>query len=306
MNHLVSATWRSHPVIYQVEPGYGLHWHDRRFQMKNLKTNALKELPLPNPAWPGVPVPNPDAWVVNTFWQAPDVVDLFEATFVVPAEPSTKATQQIFLWPGLEAFGAEFSGLLQPVLAWGPWHAGGGRYWSVSSWYFQHPAMLWNPREPNFNVAFASTPVGFQTPAVQVNVGDTLTAVMRRTQETETASGYFDHQCEFFKVPDPTIPSRRIAIPGTALHLSQLLLRLNACYVTLEVGEGVTDCNHYPNTTKMTMTNITIQSLGTNQTVKWQEFNPSSSGVSLACGEQAKAVINNAAITEVDLHFRKS
>jgi hypothetical protein len=214
--------------------------------------------------------------------------------------------QQIYLWTGLEADGSQ-GGLLQPVLAWGPWHSGGGAFWSISSWYFQHPPLVWDPNpppnpNPDPSKLFASTPSAFQTPAIRVNPGQTLIAFMGRTPETETghdSSGlpYFDYLCEFHN-NDGTV------VAGTSLHLSLFLLRLNACYVTLEVGDGVTTSNHYPNTDKMTFSNITIRAAGSQQDVNWQELNPSIAGGSLTCGEHAKAVPNNALVTSVDLYFK--
>lgn len=58
-------------------------------------------------------------------------IELFQAEWIVPAEPLLPADQTIFLFIGLQ--NRQF--ILQPVLQWGPSFAGGGPYWSVAHWY---------------------------------------------------------------------------------------------------------------------------------------------------------------------------
>jgi hypothetical protein len=253
--------------------------------LKDLTTNSLREVSRSDEVSAGSPGDS-GGWVLGPWWLASDVVDRFEVTWAVPPEPSTRSTQQIYLWSGLEAWvpatattpGFERGGLLQPVLQWGGSHAGGGPSWSVSSWYFQ------NSTDPD-------APQSFQTPAVPVKVGQTLAGVMTRTtppQGSGNPPGAFDYQCEFQ------------GIAGTSLHLSNLRLKLNLCYIKLETF-GVNACSQYPNTVKTLFENIGITVGGTLQTVKW---NLATDRPVLACGEHLDPVVDNARKTAVNLFYR--
>jgi hypothetical protein len=72
-------------------------------------------------------------WVAYTKWMndQTDAIKLFTANWTVPPEPKDKSSQTIFLFIGLQ--NTRF--ILQPVLQWGPSHAGGGSFWSIANWY---------------------------------------------------------------------------------------------------------------------------------------------------------------------------
>jgi len=73
-------------------------------------------------------------WVAYTAWmnENTDAIRLFTAKWTVPPEPDDKKSgQTLFLFIGLQ--NTQF--ILQPVLQWGPSHAGGGNFWSIANWY---------------------------------------------------------------------------------------------------------------------------------------------------------------------------
>lgn len=76
-------------------------------------------------------------WVAWACWSVPDGerITEYRGTFTVPPEPAENTGQVVFLFLGLQKGADDGSQLLQPVLQWGRSAAGGGPYWSLSSWY---------------------------------------------------------------------------------------------------------------------------------------------------------------------------
>jgi hypothetical protein len=63
-------------------------------------------------------------------------IKLFSAKFQVPAPPTLRSSQTIFLFSGMQPSAeSPVKSILQPVLQWGSSNTGGGQFWSVSSWY---------------------------------------------------------------------------------------------------------------------------------------------------------------------------
>lgn len=96
---------------------------------------------LGGPTPPGAPTdmastamsPGVGGWTEWTNLLTPNGASFLEVRFTVPPVPKTASQQTIFLFP---SFTADTNPpIIQPVLQWGPSAAGGGKYWSIASWY---------------------------------------------------------------------------------------------------------------------------------------------------------------------------
>jgi len=164
-----------------------------------------------------------DGWVAYTGWanNSGQPISSFSTSWIVPPEPRIKASQTIFLFNGIQ----NSTMIYQPVLQWGSSAAGGGQFWSVASWY-----------------ADGQNGQSFFSTLVRVNVNDTLIGVMTLVAQNGTA---FDYSCEFQGVANTTLAVQAVD-------------ELTWANETLEVY-GVTDCGHYPGTSRTSFTGINLQ-----------------------------------------------
>jgi hypothetical protein len=82
--------------------------------------------------------PGVGGWTEWTNLLTPSGASFLEVRFTVPPVPKTAGQQTIFLFP---SFTADTNPpIIQPVLQWGPSAAGGGKYWSIASWYLDADA----------------------------------------------------------------------------------------------------------------------------------------------------------------------
>jgi hypothetical protein len=94
---------------------------------------ACSESPVPTRHV--TPGPTGNGWVEDSNWVTPlkkkDNIEWIQGKWQVPWAPkSTGAT--IFLFNGVEPKSGSW--IMQPVLQYGPSHAGGGNYWTMASW----------------------------------------------------------------------------------------------------------------------------------------------------------------------------
>lgn len=106
-----------------------------------------------------------------------------QTTMVVPPQPAAVGT--VFLWPGLQPWGANFNpidnGVLQPVLTWGPSCAPAGQPASYSTWWISGQYVNIAGAQPGYT--------GCQSgPAMSVAPGDKLqiAIVLSGTTWTQT------------------------------------------------------------------------------------------------------------------------
>jgi hypothetical protein len=99
-----------------------------------------------------------------------------ETTLTVPAEPPPTGT--LFLWPGLQPFGANFfpidNGVLQTVLTWGPSCAPGFAPELWSTWWVSAQYVNTFGSDPGYTGCLGG-------PIMAVNVGDSLAIKMSLT-----------------------------------------------------------------------------------------------------------------------------
>lgn len=85
------------------------------------------------------PEPHPkreqSGWVAYADWYntGKSPISNFVTSWPVPAAPKTYSGQTVFLFNSIEP--ASGNAILQPVLQYGVSAAGGGKYWSIASWY---------------------------------------------------------------------------------------------------------------------------------------------------------------------------
>ncbi|MBL8976430.1 MAG: hypothetical protein JNK56_37855, partial [Myxococcales bacterium] len=186
----------------------------QRRPLAPLRPLATASLPLlrAEPALERAPAPLATGWITFASWtnNTGQPVSYFATTWKVPAHPTARNGQLIYLFNGIQ--NASF--IYQPVLQWGSSPAGGGDYWAVASWYV------------------SSGPV-FHSDLVRVEPGEDIVGVMRLTrQSTVGGTRVFDYDCEFQ------------GRPGTALPVENIP-ELTWCIETLEAYD-LTGCADYP------------------------------------------------------------
>lgn len=122
---------------------------------------------------PSADMLNPN-WVAYAAWKNTTGMPIrrFEATYTVPPLPPDDY-QTIFLFIGLQ----NSTHILQPVLQYGLSAAGGGAFWSASSFF-----------------AGGQADKGQYSGMVTVSPGDSLTAVI---EASSAGAGTMDYQCSF-------------------------------------------------------------------------------------------------------------
>ena len=261
---LTPGGFRHPSLVHRVEPGQAVHLAAGRLRLMNLKTKAFIEVSKASVGAEEVPGLG-TGWIAYAYWinGTGSPITSFSTTWRVPPAPATQASQTIFLFNGIDPSDPS-SGILQPVLQWGPSAAGGGAYWSIASWYVTGDGH-----------AFYTTPV-------PVNVGDTLVGVMTLTSR---AGNLFNYQCEFQ------------GIAGTSLPV-QNLPELVWCNETLE-AYSLNACSDYPDTDYTAFQTISLQTGNTTPSVNWTPVNQV-----VDCGQHANVVSNSATDGEVDIFYR--
>lgn len=106
---------------------------------------------------------------VSVWSRAPHQIVGLQTSMVVPPTPPPTGT--LFLWPGLQPFGANFepidNGVLQPVLTWGPACAPVAQPRTYSTWWISGQYVNTNGSVPGYTDCNSG-------PAMSVNVCDRL------------------------------------------------------------------------------------------------------------------------------------
>jgi len=192
-------------------------------------------------------------WQVYAKQQPSRDVTSFLGSWNVPDEPKTYTGQTVFLFTGMQNIdwvppdagpSSKFD-IIQPVLQYGPSAAGGGRYWSISSWYV-----------PLHDGWFAEA---VYSDILKVKKGDSIFGNMTRTGDQEffisTASAHLGN--------------------ATSMKINKPLLQLQPwMYVTLESYADYDNltCDMWPST-PATFTNLHFTAKdGTKIQQDWQQL----------------------------------
>jgi hypothetical protein len=261
---LTPGGYRHPSLVHRVEPGHALHITDGKLRIIDLATNASADIPDVM-VQPGDVPGFGSGWIAYAYWlnTTGHPISSFRTTWQVPSVPATQSGQTIYLFNGIDPSNVS-SGILQPVLQWGPSPAGGGSYWSVASWYVSGNGH-----------AFHTTPV-------HVNTGDTVVGVMTLTAES---GGNFNYTSEFQGMPATILPVH---------NLPELVW----CNQTLE-AYSVGQCSDYPASIFTALQAINIQTGTASPALNWTPVNQVTD-----CGQHAIVVSNSATEGEVDIYYR--
>lgn len=194
---LTPGGYRPSSLVQRIEEGHALHLGDMPGSgagepkvIELSSRNIVKKIAQPSVSLSELPALG-SGWITYAYWNngTGHSISDFKTTWRVPAEPELKGNQTIFLFNGIQNFGANF-GILQPVLQWGASAAGGGAYWSVACWYV------------------TSNGYAFHSPVVPVNVGDILVGTIVMTGRL---GQLFDYECQFEGLGTAKLPIQGIA-----------------------------------------------------------------------------------------------
>jgi hypothetical protein len=259
---------RHHTRVHLVPPDHAVVGGRGGLRLLNRDRGFVRELPdVPDEATV-VPALG-SGWITYAYWNngTGSSITSFTTIWKVPPPPANDDGQTIFLFNGIQNYGANF-GILQPVLQWGFSAAGGGPSWMAASWY----------------VTSAGT--ALHSPLVAVNPGDTLVGVMTLTGVNIVPSSppTFDYNCVF------------TGLPQTSLNV-QNIAELLWCNETLE-AYTISKCGDYPATTSTVMGAIAIQTGNTNPAISWTPVNAVTD-----CGQHALVLSNSSTTGAVDLFY---
>ena len=235
---LTPGGYRHRSLVHPIGPEHALHAAEGRLRIMDVKRNAVVEAIEAAAPWGELPALG-SGWIAYTYWNNGTGKSLssFRTTWQVPSAPATVSNQTVFLFNGIQNYGANF-GILQPVLQWGPSAAGGGPQWSVASWYV------------------TSGGDAFHSQLVPVQPGATLIGVMTLTGSSDNKFSYIS---EFEGIAGTLLPVQNIA-------------ELLWCNETLEAYE-INQCSDYPAAPRTVFRDISIQSQGTPLPLNWTPLN---------------------------------
>jgi hypothetical protein len=231
---LTPGGFRSKAFVHKVEKGQGLYFAGHRALLMDLKTKGLADIPPVAGEAPALG----SGWITYAYWNngTGNSINNFVTTWTVPQDPRSNDGQTIFLFNGIQNYGANF-GILQPVLQWGYSAAGGGAYWSIASWYV------------------TTSGQAFHTDLVQVKPGQSLTGQMILTTST----------------PNYSYTSSFVGIAGTELPVHNIA-ELLWCNETLE-AYSVSQCSDYPASDMTAFSDISITTTSGKVAPNWTPVN---------------------------------
>lgn len=194
---LTPGGYRPSSFVQRIEPGQALQFGatpgdgaGEQAIIELASRNIIKKIAQPNLPQSELPALG-SGWITYAYWNngTGHSISDFKTTWRVPPEPESKGNQTIFLFNGIQNYGANF-GILQPVLQWGLSAAGGGPYWSVACWYV------------------TSNGHAFHSPLVRVNVGDILVGTINMTGRS---GQLFNYDCRFEGINNANLPVYGIA-----------------------------------------------------------------------------------------------
>jgi hypothetical protein len=230
------------------------------------------------------PGPPGDAnWITCGYWSDATgaAVTSLVSTWVVPPEPTTKASQLIYLFNGIEPAGGSL--ILQPVLQWGDSGADEdgqqrtGQFWTIASW-----------------LVGGADNSATHTPHIRVSPGETLVGVMKLLSRSSAGCIY---SCEFQTRAGTTLITP--AIPD-----------LIWCYETLEAYEeegthtppyDLDEASEYPSAASIAFDKIDIVTDVSNPTGAWAV-----SDTVTQYGERTAIVRGTSTDGEVSIYFHSS
>ena len=252
--------------VHFVGEGFQLSVVKGRLQKVEAKTGKMVEdfgevKPQTRPA-------AASGWIAYAYWSNPNTsnpITNFTTNWVVPSQPSTKGSQTIFLFNGMQDGLTSTSYIIQPVLQWGPSAAGGGKYWAITNWY-------------------VSSSQAFYGSLVTVSAGTSLQGVMK---QTAVSGSNYSYNSSFTGYP-----------AASALQVNNVPQAFWAAE-TLESYGVTSPSTMYPPNTDVALTSIQILQGTTNASLTW-----STAQATPGSAQKAVVVSNSSPGGEVDIYFR--
>jgi hypothetical protein len=191
-----------------------------------------------------------DGWNAYTKWENDSDVDPishFRTTWDVPADPTNYDSQTLFIFNSLEP---ATTGILQPVLQYGPSAAGGGQYWSIASWYLYTDT--------------SDVDHAYYTTLIEVSSGDPLTGIMNMIDADDTHDYW---KCSFDSYSDSSLKI------GTAQELIYAT-------ETLETYNSTGESDLPTGTTNMEDIYLKLKT-GGYPTLTWEVYNDAADSISI-------------------------
>jgi hypothetical protein len=182
-------------------------------------------------------------------------INLFRTTFAVPEEPKEPAEQTVFLFPGAQpSKRLARTSILQPVLQWGASVSGGGKSWTIQTYFIR-------------GSADEGLDIGVYSGKRNVRPGDKLTATIALKEHREIAGrrSYF-YTCEFEGIPETLIS---IDVPEPFVIM----------LVAIEIY-GATSCRSLPASGSIVFNTEIKTELGTLKS-SWQASSKNACGLSV-------------------------
>jgi hypothetical protein len=256
---------RHRQSVRRVESGH-------RFSFGEGAATRLRPKASPGP-------PDSANWITCGSWtdaSSQNAVTSLVSNWVVPPEPTNKASQLLYLFNGLEPANGQL--ILQPVLQWGDsgiGNDGQGSFWTIASW-----------------LVGGADDSATHTPHIRVSPGEVLVGAMKLLSRSSEGSIY---SCEFLNRP------------GTQL-ITPAIPELIWCYETLEAYElqgahtppyDLDQPTEYPPNASIAFGAIDIVTSDVNPSGSWQV-----SDFVKDYGEHTAIVSNTSTRGEVDIYFR--
>ena len=177
--------------------------------------------------FPAAHNPTINGWVIDTNYSSSVAIGRIVASWKVPSNPTTSASQVIYFFPGLEQL-PNVQSILQPVLGWNGYN---DHKWTMASW----------------NCCVSGTT--YHSSPINVSVGDSITG----DTYSNCSPGV---TCSTWKIVSKDVTK------GTSTTLTtNPYATLNWVFGGVLEAYGVSSCNHYPSNGSIAFTNIAVYNL---------------------------------------------
>lgn len=260
---LTPGGYRHPSLVHKVDKGEILRITDQAITIYDKKMVLRRKVDLLQPKTGPIPSLG-SGWISFASWtnNIGTPISSFSTSWVVPSESSTKGSQTIFLFNGIDPSNHS-KAILQPVLQWGSSYAGGGKYWSIASWYVLDDGNA------------------FYTNLIPVKPLDELVGLMTLTGQ---ANGKFSYRSEFVGFANSVL---------TIQDVDELVW----CNETLE-AYSIEHGSDYPNTPYTAFQQIQIQTGASTPTLSWSPQNWVTN-----CGQDSAVASNANPGGEVDIFY---
>lgn len=260
---LTPGGFRHPSLVHEVGPTETLRFSEKRATILDMDGEEVECIDLTLQKKGSIPELG-HGWIAFSGWTnlTDNPVIYFRTSWTVPPEPLTKGSQTIYLFNGISP-SKHSDAILQPVLQWGPSEAGGGKRWSIASWYVDKSGHA------------------YHSPSTNVKAGDKIVGLMTLIGKT---NGLFYYRCEFEGFAQSVLHTKGIAE----------LVWLNETLEAYSIGV----CSDYPNVPHSAFTDIEVRTRKSVPSLDWSPITEITD-----CGQDVRVVSNVNPGGEVDIYY---